>query len=318
MGPRYGRGVQIVKYVRRNSSSPRVGVRNPGQGIVELSGVREISSLLRMRSTEFAEVVATGGRPIPDEDVLVLPPLDGLTEVWASGVTYERSRTARMEESGEADIYDRVYEAERPELFFKAPPWRVVTDGEPIGIRDDSGLDVPEPELGLVLDAYGEIVGYVVCNDVSSRSIEGENPLYLPQAKVYAGSCALSDGITPASRIPDPYALTISMTVRRGPSDGSDGGEVVWQGETSTSRLHRRFDELASYLYAAQPFPDGAVLATGTGLVPELDFTLRAGDRVDIEIENVGRLSNQVTVGKDDSGWLVQAAEDPWTREAVR
>lgn len=291
-------------------------MRNPGPAgsgpsIVQLSGVDQISSLLRMRPAELSEVVATGGRPIPDEEVLVLPPLDGRTEVWASGVTYERSRTARMEESEEADIYDRVYDAERPELFFKAPPWRVVTTTEPIGVRDDSGLDVPEPELGLVLNAYGEIVGYVVCNDVSSRSIEGENPLYLPQAKVYAGSCAISDGITPASQVPDPYALTISVKVHR-------EGQIAWQGETNTARLHRRLEDLARYLYVAQPFPDGAVLATGTGLVPELDFTLRAGDRVDIEIENVGRLSNPVTVGSGDSDWLVQAADDPWSREAVR
>ena len=226
------------------------------------------------------------------------PPIDGLTEVWASGVTYRRSSEARQEESAAADVYARVYEAERPELFFKSPAWRVCADGEPIGIRPDSDTDVPEPELALVINARGEIVGFSVANDVSSRTIEGVNPLYLPQAKFYDGACALGPGIRPVWEIADAADLDVSVAVDR-------AGAQVWCGETSTSLMHRTFTDMVGYLYRANTFPDGAVLSTGTGTVPELDFTLLDGDVVTIDVAEVGRLRNEVrTVEGDAFAWL--------------
>ena len=194
-------------------------------------------------------------------------------EVWAAGVTYERSRAARMAESEQsADIYDRVYAAERPELFFKSAAWRVSGPGEPVSVRSDSSIDVPEPELAVVLNADGAATGYTICNDMSSRSIEGQNPLYLPQAKTYAGSCALGPWIVPAWELPDPYALTIELTISR-------DGEVAWAGTAATSTLHRKIDELAAWLFRENDFPAGAILSTGTSLVPELPFTLGRATR---------------------------------------
>jgi 2-dehydro-3-deoxy-D-arabinonate dehydratase len=220
-------------------------------------------------------------------------------EVWAAGVTYQRSRAARMAESEQsADVYDRVYDAERPELFFKAASWRTVGTGRPIVVRPDSAINVPEPELALVLNRHAEIVGYTICNDVSSRSIEGENPLYLPQAKAYLGSCALGPWITPSWEIDDPYQLGIELIIER-------AGEVVWQGKASTSELHRRFDELVDYLFRADEFPDGVVLSTGTSLVPELPFTLAEGHVVRIRIDNLGELANPVVRGKAAMTWLL-------------
>jgi len=197
-----------------------------------------------------------------------------------------------MKESlGAARFYALVYEAERPELFFKSAAWRVAGPGQPIAVREDSAIDVPEPELALILNSQAEICGYTVCNDVSSRTIEGENPLYLPQAKVYLGGCALGPAIRPAWEVPDPYRLTIRLTITR---DGTD----VWTGDASTAGLHRKFGELIDHLYRADVFPDGAVLATGTSLVPELPFTLADGDVVTIGIEHVGVLVNPVIRGR--------------------
>jgi 2-dehydro-3-deoxy-D-arabinonate dehydratase len=210
-----------------------------------------------------------------------------LTEVWASGVTYERSMDARVEESQTQDVYSRVYAAERPELFFKSVAWRVVTDGEPIAVRPDSAVTVPEPELAAVVTATAEVFGYTVCDDVSSRDIEGENPLYLPQAKVYAGSCALATGIRPAWEVPDAAALGISVRVTR-------AGDTVFEGTTSTARMRRSVPDLVAHLVIAQDFPGGAVLSTGTGIVPDLDFTLLDGDVVQVAVEEVGSLTNPV------------------------
>ncbi|WP_020574413.1 fumarylacetoacetate hydrolase family protein [Actinopolymorpha alba] len=307
--------MEIVRYADRTDRAVRVGVRREGR-VVPLAGVSDIASLLRLPLTEIRQRVEAAGAVageagLDETAVLLLPPLDGRTEVWASGVTYERSKEARVEESTEKSVYEKVYDAERPELFFKSVAWRVVTHGEPIGIRADSGLDVPEPELGVVANTAGEIVGYVVCNDVSSRVIEGENPLYLPQAKVYAGSCALSAGIRLAWEVEDARALDIRLTVVR-------DGQPVWKGETSTARMRRTLPELVGYLFRGDSFPDGAFLATGTGIIPELSFTLAAGDRVDIEIAAVGVLSNPVVVGKEPLGWLVDALSDPFAREAAR
>ena len=209
----------------------------------------------------------------------LLPPIEPAQEVWASGVTYLRSRDARKAESATGDIYQKVYEAGRPELFFKATGWRVVGPGDAIRVRADSRWNVPEPELTLVINRGGEIVGYCAGNDVSSRDIEGENPLYLPQAKVYNGSCALGPGITLAS--PDELRdLPIGLKIAR-------DGQTVFEGATRTSRMKRSFEDLAAYLYRELDFPRGAFLMTGTGIVPHESFSLTAGDSVRVEVDDL-------------------------------
>lgn len=211
-------------------------------------------------------------------------------EVWAAGVTYLRSKTARMEESDfSASAYDRVYAAARPELFFKALAEKVAAPGAPVGIRRDARWNVPEPELALVLNSRGRIVGHTIGNDLSSRDIEGENLLYLPQAKIYDRSCALGPWITLGAPESAARGWTIRLTIRR-------RGTSVFAGETSVNQIKRRFDELADYLFRSQAFPHGAILLTGTGIVPPDSFTLQAGDEVDIEITGIGRLRNPVVV----------------------
>jgi 2-dehydro-3-deoxy-D-arabinonate dehydratase len=215
----------------------------------------------------------------------LLPPIEPAQEVWASGVTYLRSRDARQAESSVGDVYAKVYEAERPELFFKALGWRVVGDGAPVRIRADSTWDVPEPEVVLVVNRDLEIAGYCAGNDMSSRSIEGENPLYLPQAKIYNRSCALGPGIViGADVLPD--ELPVRLEIAR-------DGTMVFQGETSTARMKRRFAELVAYLGRELDFPNGAFLMTGTGIVPPDTFTLRHGDQVQISVGDL-TLANEV------------------------
>jgi len=218
----------------------------------------------------------------------ILAPI-GTQEVWAAGVTYYRSRSARIEESKDAGggtFYDRVYSAERPELFFKATARRVIGPGKNIRIRTDATWSVPEPELTLVLNPSAQIVGYTIGNDMSSRDIEGENPLYLPQAKVYDGSCALGPCVLLAD-FPLPKTTTISVTIQR-------TGNTVFKGSTSIAEIKRELTELVSYLFRDNTFPTGACLMTGTGVVPEDDFTLAHGDLVAITIEGIGTLSNTV------------------------
>jgi 2-dehydro-3-deoxy-D-arabinonate dehydratase len=218
----------------------------------------------------------------------ILAPI-GTQEVWAAGVTYYRSRSARIEESKDAGggtFYDRVYSAERPELFFKATARRVIGPGKNIRIRTDATWSVPEPELTLVLNPSAQIVGYTIGNDMSSRDIEGENPLYLPQAKVYDGSCALGPCVLLAD-VPLPKTTTISVTIQR-------TGNTVFTGSTSIAEIKRELTELVSYLFRDNTFPTGACLMTGTGVVPEDDFTLAHGDLVAITIEGIGTLSNTV------------------------
>jgi 2-dehydro-3-deoxy-D-arabinonate dehydratase len=228
-------------------------------------------------------------------DARIVAPVES-QEVWAAGVTYLRSREARAEEAADATPYDLVYVAERPELFFKSPGWRVRGAGEPIAIRADSRWNTPEAELALVLDAEMRIAGYTIGDDVSSRSIEGENPLYLPQAKVYDGSCALGPCIVPSEEVRSPFSITLEVF---------RGGEVMYRGTTSTERMMRSFVELASYLGRALEFPAGAVLLTGTGLVPDAPFSLASGDVANISIEGLGVLQNPVTsVGMPDSSHL--------------
>jgi 2-dehydro-3-deoxy-D-arabinonate dehydratase len=262
-------------------------------GTVRVLPVDSLATLLGLPLGEIRAICdAPAGETIPAKDAKLLAPVDGGTEVWAAGVTYERSRIARMTESEEsADVYDRVYGADRPELFFKSAAWRVSGPGAPVSVRSDSTIDVPEPELAVVFNADSEIVGYTICNDMSSRSIEGENPLYLPQAKIYLGGCALGPSVRPAWEIPDPYALTIELTIFRDHA-------VAWAGKASTSGLHRKIGELAGYLCREDEFPAGVVLSTGTSLVPDLPFTLRAGDVIRIAIPGIGELANPVVRGK--------------------
>ncbi|HJZ45832.1 MAG TPA: fumarylacetoacetate hydrolase family protein [Roseiflexaceae bacterium] len=211
-------------------------------------------------------------------------------EVWAAGVTYERSRIAREEESAGSGIYDRVYSAARPELFFKATPSRTVGPGEPVAIRVDASWNVPEPELALVINQQLELVGFTVGNDMSSRDIEGENPLYLPQAKLYARCCALGPLIALRGSIADPTNLPIKLEIVR-------AGAIAFTAETSTRRIVRSYAELIGYLGRDNLFPDGVVLLTGTGIVPPDDFTLLPGDEVAISIEGIGTLRNPVAQG---------------------
>lgn len=228
-------------------------------------------------------------QPIPLADVRLLPPIDR-QEVWAAGVTYKRSKTARMEESeSAATLYDQVYASARPELFFKATPHRVAGPMQPLRIRRDSAWNVPEPELALVLTSRLRLVGLTIGNDMSSRDIEGENPLYLPQAKLYDACCGLGPWIT----LPDPAAsieLGIHLAVRR-------AEQTAFEGSTNTRQMARSLAELIGWLARDNSFPDGVILLTGTGVVPDSDFTLHPGDIVEITIEGLGTLANPIIQG---------------------
>ncbi|HEV2436056.1 MAG TPA: fumarylacetoacetate hydrolase family protein [Verrucomicrobiae bacterium] len=211
-------------------------------------------------------------------------------EIWAAGVTYLRSKAARMDESDfSATAYDRVYAAERPELFFKALAEKAAATGETVGIRRDAKWNVPEPELALVLNSRGKMVGYTIGNDMSSRDLEGENLLYLPQAKIYSCSCALGPWIQLGATEATAREWKIRMEIRR-------EGKSVFAGETSVGQIKRRFEELAGYLFRSQVFPHGAVLLTGTGIVPPDTFTLQEQDEIRIEITGIGALRNTVAV----------------------
>jgi 2-dehydro-3-deoxy-D-arabinonate dehydratase len=223
--------------------------------------------------------------PVPDR-ARVLAPAGG-QPVWAAGVTFLRSRDARLEESRGLDAYDKVYLADRPELFLKALPGTARGPGEPVGVRGDSSWDVPEPELAVVCDRRGEIVAYSIGNDVSSRSIEGENPLYLPQAKVYRGSCALGPCLVPVAEAPDPAGMRITLTIER------DGAEL-FRDACSVADMKRTLPELVDWLWRGQELPLGAVLLTGTSIVPPPELTLRPGDQVTVAISGLGALRNPV------------------------
>ena len=231
--------------------------------------------------------------PVRDEPTApeILPPIS-TQEVWAAGVTYLRSKKARMEEAKDAgggDFYDRVYEADRPELFFKATPHRVSGHGRPVRIRYDSNWNVPEPELAVAVNTRGEIIGYTIGNDMSSRDIEGENPLYLPQAKVYDQCCGLGPCIL-VKEEPLPMSTAIEILIER-------NGETVFNGDTTLQSMKRTPDELVGYLFRDNSFPTGCVLLTGTGVVPPDSFTLHPGDVVRIEIDSIGTLENMVVRG---------------------
>jgi 2-dehydro-3-deoxy-D-arabinonate dehydratase len=220
------------------------------------------------------------------QGVLLLTPIDA-QEVWCAGVTYERSRQARHEEAVITDVYSMVYEADRPELFLKDAMWRrTVGHGQAIAVRSDSTWNVPEPEIGLVLGHRGAILGVTIGNDVSSRSIEGENPLYLPQAKVYAGACSIG----PAIYVPRSARETFEVSMRITDATGAE----LFLGTTSTELMRRSFEDLVSWLVHDNPVPAGSILLTGTGLVPPAGFTLQPGHRVEIHVPQIGTLGNPV------------------------
>jgi 2-dehydro-3-deoxy-D-arabinonate dehydratase len=278
---------------RLNDSTARIGLVLDDRHVIDLTsaGVEHLTPLLDA-ADPAKECAALAKRQLPQHDlarVKLLAPVER-QEVWAAGVTYLRSKKARMDESEfSASAYDRVYDAPRPEIFFKSLPEKVVATGEPVGIRADAKWNVPEPELALVLNSRGRVVGYTIGNDMSSRDIEGENLLYLPQAKVYARSCALGPFVTIGASEAQARGWTIGVEINR-------GGKPVFAGETSVGQIKRSFDELAGYLCRSQEFPHGAVLLTGTGVVPGDEFTLAAGDVVRIRISGIGALENVVTI----------------------
>lgn len=296
--------MKLVKFRTDPRGRPRVGLLetnatdDAGDAIVRPldldpahreSGGRALSEILHAESPE-AEIRSRLARlgeaaPIPADAVTLLAPIDD-QEVWGAGVTYQRSKVARQEESESGgSFYDLVYRADRPELFFKANPRRVAGPGGAIRVRSDTSWCVPEPELALVVSPAGRLVALTLGDDVSARDIEGRNPLYLPQAKVYDECCALGPALTLVSAIPDPRALEIRLVIER------DGAAVVDQS-TSVGRMVRDFDELIAWLFRDQSFPDGVILLTGTGIVPPDEFSLKAGDLVKISTPAIGTLAN--------------------------
>jgi 2-dehydro-3-deoxy-D-arabinonate dehydratase len=282
--------VPICLFRTQDDPTPRLGLVRDDRviDVGAAGGPGTMTAALTMSGSALQSALdgVAGGNSTPVSAVTLLAPVDQ-QEVWASGVTYLRSRDARMEESTQKSVYDLVYDAERPELFLKATPSRVSGPGQPIAVRRDSTWDVPEPELALALNPSGEILGFTIGNDVSSRSIEGENPLYLPQAKVYSKCAALGPVVVLASEIGDPNSLGITLTIRR-------GGAEHFTGSTSTNQIHRKLDELVEYLFRDNEFPYGAYLMTGTGIIPPSEFTLEHGDDVEIVIEKIGSLRNPV------------------------
>ena len=278
--------MRLVKFIHPATGAPAVGLLE-GERVTPLGSGGLIGAYLNADDPAQAVAAATRGGSLEAASVRLLAPIDA-HEVWGAGVTYERSKVAREEESEQAaTFYDQVYTADRPELFFKATPSRVAGPGAPIRVRADSKWSVPEPELGVVLSPGMKVVGYTIGNDVSARDIEGRNPLYLPQAKVYAASCGLGPCVTLAGALPDVTALPIRLTIRR-------AGVVAFEGQTSTARLSREIGSLVGWLGRENTFPDGVVLLTGTGVVPPDDFCLATGDVVEIAIEGIGTLVNPV------------------------
>lgn len=246
-----------------------------------------LSDLLSMGMQEARSIIEAANTSVKAPAHLVAP-IDSHQEVWACGVTYLRSKVGRMEESDVPDLYSRVYDAERPEIFYKSIGWRVIPNGEPVGIRRDSGWDVPEAEVVLVVNSHQEIFGYTIGNDMSSRSIEGENTLYLPQAKSYEKSCTIGSFIIPSWEIAEavfPYTLKIERN-----------GVEVFSESSSSAQMKRGFNELVDWFFRTLPMPSGAMLFTGTGIVPSADFTLHEGDVVKIDGGVLGHLNNPVVL----------------------
>ncbi|MCS7160335.1 MAG: fumarylacetoacetate hydrolase family protein [Gemmatales bacterium] len=285
--------MQLCKW-RETDGKVRIGlVRQGTVQVLKLTDTPDHPALTTILHAEnpaqLAESLVEGAQvPRRLEELPLLPPID-YQEVWAAGVTYQRSEEARKRESHDAGLfYDKVYRAPRPELFFKAPAYRVVGPGGCVRIRRDSHWSVPEPELAVVCDPRLRIVGYTIGNDMSARDIEGENPLYLPQAKIYDGCCALGPVITLASAMPSLSEVQINLLIER-------RGHAVFRGHTSLALMRRSVEELVTWLGKETTFPSGVVLLTGTGIVPPDEFTLEPGDIIDIEITGIGRLKNVVT-----------------------
>jgi 2-dehydro-3-deoxy-D-arabinonate dehydratase len=285
--------MKLCRFKAASSDSPRVGLIADDRTVLDLTqhGVHRMKALLDRE--DMLDALARFSRaPLstyPLSAVELVTPVES-QEVWAAGVTYLRSKQARMEESDfGADAYDRVYDAPRPEIFFKSLAQKVVSPGDEVGIRRDARWNVPEPELALVINAAGRIVGFTIGNDMSSRDIEGENVLYLPQAKIYARSCAVGPWIVVGHAEDDARQWTIQLEIRR-------GGERVFAGETRAGQIKRTFAELVDYLFRSQAFPNGVVLLTGAGIVPPDAFTLAEGDAVRITISGIGTLENRVAV----------------------
>ncbi len=251
-----------------------------------VEGLPTLTEAMHLTLSELKTRTAGATTTISGE---LAPPIAAEIELWGAGVTYLRSRDARKEESGVPDVYQRVYEADRPELFFKSTAVRARGTNAPIGIRYDSEASVPEPEVAIYINKHREIIGYAICNDVTARSIEGENPLYLSQAKIYIGSTAIGPDITPAWLAPAANEMSIKAKILR-------GSALVWEAETSLGALNRTLEDLVNYVFRCQDFPHGLILSTGTGIVPPMDIALAAGDIVEINVAGVGTLSNTVEV----------------------
>ena len=285
--------MKLCRFTAARSDDVRVGLITNGRTLVDLTdaGVHRITSLLERAdlADELTRLSEAGLTTRALDSVRLLTPIES-QEVWAAGVTYLRSREARMVESEfSASAYDRVYDAERPEIFFKSLPDKVVSPGEAVGIRRDARWNVPEPELTLVINSAGAIVGFTIGNDMSSRDIEGENLLYLPQAKIYTRSCAVGPWIVVGPTEEEVRQWTIHLEIRR-------GIETVFAGDTRAGQIKRSFAELVDYLFRSQTFPNGAVLLTGAGVVPPDSFTLEVHDVVRITISGIGTLENAVTI----------------------
>jgi 2-dehydro-3-deoxy-D-arabinonate dehydratase len=279
--------MQLCKY-RLPGGALGVGLFDEGY-ILPLAGAKSLSDVLHAdHPVDLARSLREeGAAPLSPDQVQLLAPVDA-QEVWAAGVTYIRSKAARERESaGAAQFYDQVYTAARPELFLKATARRVVGPGANVRIRADSRWNVPEPEIALVISPKMQIVGCTIGNDMSSRDIEGENPLYLPQAKLYDGSCALGPVVTLAGHMPHPDETVIRLTISR-------GGTEVYEGHTTVAAMARSFTDLVAWLGRENSFPDGVILLTGTGVIPPDSFSLDHGDEITIEIIGIGRLVNTV------------------------
>ena len=253
------------------------------------SGVEEIPTLTQAMHLTLAELKRAVSKTSGAITGNLVAPISPEIELWGAGVTYLRSRDARKEESGVPDVYQRVYEADRPELFFKSNAVRARGTNSPVGIRYDSDASVPEPEVAIYINKHREIIGYAICNDMTARTIEGENPLYLSQAKIYIGSTAIGPDITPAWLAPTPAEMKIKARILR-------GAAIAWEAETSLAALNRTLEDLITYLFRCQDFPHGVILSTGTGIVPPLDIKLAAGDVVEIDVSGIGKLTNSVEV----------------------
>ncbi len=286
------RQFKVAKF-RDSTGATRIG-RVDADRLIPLTPTGEMTRLIDLIAADdpiaAAESLSREPAVAADDDVEWLPPIDH-QEVWAAGVTYKRSQTARMEESeAAASCYDRVYQADRPELFFKATSHRVCGHRQLLRIRSDATWNVPEPEVTLVLCPKLRIVGLTIGNDMSSRDIEGENPLYLPQAKCYDQSAGLGPWITLYDQLPEVADIGIDLKILR-------DGNVVFDQQTSADQMARTFHDLVGWLGRDNTFAHGAFLMTGTGIVPTSDFTLHPGDRIDITIAGIGTLSNPVVQG---------------------